>query len=223
MEIGNNNLESRESTAGIQTRCSWSRMLRFGLPKLGLEEEALRPRHQLWTELIGFDRMQNWRMLDGWTALHRRGFSEEVEGKRREFSSNGTWCYLVQGLRFPENHHRSSNRNSWKGEKVYWTAFSGGSGCVRKKKTMKLYQGGVKESATAISWSNQNSFTRKAVTQKNSNRITYNQKFLSSKRKAASSREKRKETREEKLCWNWPKESCCSKDLFRFLTKNQQN
>lgn len=221
MEIGNNNLESRESTAGIQTRCSWSRMLMFGPPKLGLEEEALRPRHQLWTELIGLIGCRTDVCLMAGQHCTEEG-SVRSWGKTSRIFQQWNLCYLVQGLRFPENHHRSSNRNSWKGEKVYWTAFSGGSGCVRKK-TMKLYQGGVKESATAISWSNQNSFTRKAVTQKNSNRITYNQKFLSSKRKAASSREKRKETREEKLCWNWPKESCCSKDLIRFLTKNQQN
>jgi hypothetical protein len=65
---------------------------------------------------------------------------------------------------------------------------------------MKLYQGGVKESATAISWSNQNSFTR-AVTQKNSNRITYKiRNFFLARRKAVSSREKKRKETREKLC-----------------------
>lgn len=95
-------------------------------------------------------------------------------GKTSRIFQQWNLVLLGAGFEIPRepSSKQNSNRNSWKGEKVYWTAFSGGSGCVRKKKTMKLYQGGVKESATAISWSNQNSFTR-AVTQKNSNRITY--------------------------------------------------
>jgi len=67
----------------------------FEPPKLGLEEEALRPRHQLLMELIGFDRMQNWRALDGWTALRRRGFSAKLRENVANFPAmepGATWC-----------------------------------------------------------------------------------------------------------------------------------
>jgi hypothetical protein len=123
-----------------------------------------------WLDLIG---CRTDVCCDGWTALHRRGFSAKLRENVANFPAMEP-VLLGAGFEIPRepSSKQNSNRNSWKGEKVYWTAFSGGSGCVRKKKTMKLYQGGVKESATAISWSNQNSFTR-AVTQKNSNRITY--------------------------------------------------
>lgn len=110
----------------------------------------------------------------------------EVEGKRRELSSNGTcatWC------RVRDSAKQNSNRNSWKGEKVYWTTFSGGSDCEKEGTIEALSR--RREGICHCDKLEQSKFFHATVTHTNSNRITYNQKFLS-RRKAVSSREKRK-------------------------------
>lgn len=81
------------------------------------------------------DRMQDWRVLWWLSSTAQKRVQSEVEGKRREFSGNGTcttWCRV---LRFPDRKQQTSqyyNQSSWKGEKVYWSTFSGGSVCEKE-------------------------------------------------------------------------------------------
>lgn len=188
-----------DSTAGIQTRCSWSHVLMFGPPKLGLGEEALV--HV--TNFDWIDRTTDWRVLWLLSSTVQKRVQSEVEGKRRELSDNGTcttWCRV---LRFPKNNNLSSkNEAAWEEEKVYWTTFSGGSSCEKKKMKLRIKEAWRNlplRCARAI-----NSFTR-SMTQKDSNRIT--QVSIE-----AGRCEKRKW---KKSCaWNWPKESYCSNDRY---------
>lgn len=155
MEIGNNNLESRDSTAGNPNKLQLITRADVRSSKTGIGGRGARPRHQLWMELIGMIRTMNWRVLWWLSSTAKKRVQCEVEGKRREFSSDGTcttWCRV---LRFGENNNFSSTYEAaWEEEKVYWTTFSGRIKLWEEKDEAQN-QGGVKESATAMCSSNQ--------------------------------------------------------------------
>jgi len=103
---GNNNLESRESTAGIQTRCSWH--VRWGS---GLQNWDWRKRRCIhvtnfewnWLDLIG---CRTDVCCDSWTALHRRGFRAKLRENVANFPAMEP-VLLGAAFEIPENNHRS--------------------------------------------------------------------------------------------------------------------
>jgi len=145
-------------------------------------------------ELIGFDKTSDWRVLWWLSSTAQKRVQSEVEGKRRELSCNGTcttWCRVLRFHDQPQYYVQSSMSGR---ESVLNHIF--GRIKLWEEKDGAQNQGGVKESATAMWLEQSNSFTR-SMTQKDSNRITYN-----STEKAVSSFLKRENQRVEKkkLC-----------------------
>jgi len=139
MEISNNNLESRDSTAGNPNKLQLITRADVRSSKTGIGGRGARPRHQLWMELIGMIRTMNWRVLWWLSSTAKKRVQCEVEGKRREFSSDGTcttWCRV---LRFGENNNFSSHtKQHERKRKCIEQHFPGGSSCEKKKMKLRI-------------------------------------------------------------------------------------